>query len=139
MSSIKLTVSAASVAHVVNRLQQKSQAIQAAAQVGIDVEASRIFQKAQVRAPRVTGALAESGGISARNTDTFFKRTIGYGTSKTNPQTGQLTAEYAVSRHETYNTAKPEAYKWLEMTIHEVGQERFSSTMADILRRALHS
>ena len=79
---------------------------------GIDEAAEILFNQAQMIVPRKTGALANSGKISYRDTAKQHEAIISYGDASTNPNTGRATSVYAVQKHEMPGPGS----KWLEKT-----------------------
>lgn len=98
---------------------------------GVSEEA---FKMALNRTPRRTGALAASARLTENNQGSVKQRIISYGDATVNPETGEQTEHYAVQVHEKFNPAAPESYKWLELALHEFGQERFVNGLAQRLR-----
>lgn len=88
--------------------RKKVDAIQAGKEAVHDT-AELVFAESQIRIPRKTGALANSGKYSHQDTSTKAESVIGYGDTSTNPVTGRTTASYAVEKHEA-----PRNGKWLE-------------------------
>ena len=110
--------------------------VDSAAGAGIDEAANQVFNLSQSRVPRVTGALANSGKITAQDQGLVHCRQISYGDSTANPRTGKSTASYAALVHEVYNVAHPNSYKWLELSMLQFGQDGFITVLADALRAA---
>lgn len=118
-------------------LNVATQKVVSAADTGLDAAASRAFASAQSRTPRVTGALAKSGQLDSSNMGELLRRTISYGSSVTNPSTGEATSKYAPVVHEVFNPKHPNSYKWLEYSIRDYGKEQFMHDLAASIKSAL--
>lgn len=134
MNDVRIEITSSSLQEFTRNLRRKQAEVREVANVELEAIVRQIFAKAQQRVPVVTGALAVSGQISSDNSDDVVQRVISYGNSTRNPVTNQPTAEYAVDRHESYNPAKPESYKWLERTMSEE-----SDAYVQAIARALRS
>lgn len=108
--------------------------VNSASAVSMDAAVNKVFQMAQSRVPRVTGALASSGRTAKSGNQYTLRRTIGYGDSTINPTTGRATASYAVRVHEVFDVAHPGSYKWLETSLREYGQASFITDLAASIR-----
>ena len=117
MSDVRITLNMASASTLINNLRRKNQSVKESVNSEMEQLVMRLFEEAQQKVPTATGALASSGNVSMQNSGDVYQRTIGYGTSVTNPVTGKATSSYAVDKHEQYNPQKPESYKWLEKTL----------------------
>ena len=106
---VNFSVNTASFSKLNAKLHRKKvDAIQAGKEVVHDT-AKLVFAESQIRIPRKTGALANSGKYIHQDTSTKAESVIGYGDSSTNPVKGKTTASYAVKQHES-----PRKGKWLE-------------------------
>lgn len=106
---VNFSVNTAAFSKLTSQLHRKKvDAIQAGKEVVHDT-AELVFAESQIRIPRKTGALADSGKYRHQDTSTKAESVIGYGDSSTNPVMGKTTAAYAVEKHEA-----PHNGKWLE-------------------------
>lgn len=137
MRDVQIEISSASIMSLSGNLRRKGQNVKVAVNTEMEILVGQLFAEAQQKAPVLTGALAASGHITTHNMDNVIERTIGYGTSLANPQTGKPTSSYAVSKHETYNPDKPESYKWLENTIIN-NSDTFLQRMANAVAQGLN-
>lgn len=110
--TLNIRVDPASVNNVVSNMTQRSNNVVESGKCGLSAAADIIFQDAQAKIPRKTGALANSGKITYRHTKYTSTAVISYGDDTCNPQTNQPTKSYAVERHES-----PREGKWLENAI----------------------
>lgn len=117
MSDVRISLDSNSLYAVTQNLRNKTQEVRVEVNSEMEQLVMHLFEEAQQKVPTVTGALASSGNVSMQNSGDVYQRTIGYGTSVTNPVTGKATSSYAVDKHEQYNPQKPESYKWLEKTL----------------------
>ena len=117
MSDVRITLNMASASTLINNFRRKNQSVKESVNSEMEQLVMSLFEEAQQKVPTVTGALAASSHVTIQNDGDNYKRTIGYGTSVSNPKTGKATSSYAVDRHERYNPEKPESYKWLENTM----------------------
>ncbi len=110
--SVSLVVDTASFSRVTAKLHRKKNDAIYAGKKAVHDTAELVFAESQIRIPRKTGALAQSGKVEHQDTNTAAISVIGYGDSSTNPVTGRTTASYAVEKHES-----PRNGKWLENSL----------------------
>ena len=106
---VNFTVDTASFSRLTAKLHRKKNDIIYAGKKAVHDTAELVFAESQIRIPKKTGALANSGKVEHQDTNEAAISVIGYGDSSTNPQTGRTTASYAVEKHES-----PRNGKWLE-------------------------
>lgn len=133
--SIKIDVSAASLASFEAALRMKEAEVTSLANSAMDQAAQKLFENAQSLVPVQTGALRDSGKVTNTDSGKHLERTISYGSANSNPRTGRTTATYAVRVHEVVNKQHPESFKWLERSLNQYSEE-YSQVLAAALRAA---
>lgn len=109
---VSFVVDTTSFSKVTAKLHRKKNDAIAAGKKAVHDTAELVFAESQIRIPKKTGALAQSGKVDHQDTNTAAISVIGYGDSSTNPVTGRTTASYAVEKHES-----PRNGKWLENSL----------------------
>ena len=121
---------------VVRNLEQRHRAVTQVATQAVATLADDLLTTANKRTPVVTGALRASGNVFIDAVGPNKVATISYGTSLQNPD-GVPTSEYAVQRHEELNPKKPEAHKWLEISLLDISGN-YTGELGAIIARALY-
>lgn len=109
---VSFDINTASFARVTAKIHRKKNDAIYVGKKAVHDTAELVFAESQIRIPRKTGALAQSGKLEHQDTNQAAISVIGYGDSSTNPVTGRTTASYAVEKHES-----PRNGKWLENSL----------------------
>lgn len=104
----------ASVSQLVNGMRRAVYEVGKVSRQTVAEVSREIYDDAQERVPKATGALWASARLTDTSEGTKAEAVISYGDYTVNPNTGKPTADYAEDRHENPLRTGDKGYKWLE-------------------------